>query len=286
MPQNIITTLDLGTHARMRKLLSTSFTEKSLRAQEPIIESYANLLVNRLRLLASTPTAKETGIVVNMVDWMSYFTVDVIGDLALGESFNSLQNNEYHPWINTLNNFLKGMVYAAATRFYPSVEYLFIKMLPKRVMEMQRKHAEFANEKIDRRLNLEKDRPDFMTPFMKDNAKFQNMPLGEIESNFAILIVAGADTTATALSGIINYLIQTPEALRRIVSELRTSFIKEANITIAAVKNILYLDAVINEGLRLCNPVPGGLPRIVPEGGDHFAGHYIPEKVRFISFYC
>ena len=265
MPQNIVTTLDLKIHGRMRKLMSTSFTEKSLRAQEHLIESYVDLLIDRLRLLASTPITKKTGAVVNIVDWMSYFATDVIGDLALGESFNSLQNSEYHPWVKTLNGFLKGMVYAAATRFYPSVEYLFFKMLPKRVMEMQRRHAEFANEKINRRLNLEKDRPDFMTPFMKDNVDFQNMPLRESESNFAILIVAGADATTTVLSGTINYLIQTPDALSKVVSELRTSFANEADITIAAAKGLPYLDAVLNEGLRLCNPVPGGLPRIVPE---------------------
>lgn len=41
--------------------------------------------------------------------------------------------------------------------------------LPKSVIELQRKHTEFVNERIHRRLNLKTDRPDFLTPFMKDN---------------------------------------------------------------------------------------------------------------------
>jgi cytochrome P450 len=283
MPQNIITTLDPATHARMRKLLSTSFTERSLKSQEPLIELYADLLISRLREIVATPANQANGVLLNIVDWLNYFTIDIIGDLAFGESFDCLKNSNYHPWVKTLNNFLKGMVYLAATRFYPSVEYLMFKMLPKSVMEMQRKHTEFANERINRRLNLEKDRPDLMTPFMKDNVGFGKMSLREIQSNFAILIVAGADTTATTLSGTLNYLIQSPQVLQKLVSEIRTSFEREAKITIAVASGLPYLNAVINEGLRLCNPVPGGLPRMVPKGGDTYAGHWIPENVGTFS---
>ena len=53
---------------------------------------------------------------------MSFFTVDIIGDLALGESFGCLENAELHPWVKTLNNFLRGMIYAATARWYPLFE--------------------------------------------------------------------------------------------------------------------------------------------------------------------
>ena len=279
MPQNIVTTTDPVIHARMRKLLSNSFTEKSLRSQEPLIESYADLLMTRLRSLTASSDNGVNGAVIDLVDWANYFTVDIIGDLAFGESFDCLKNSEYHPWVKNLYLFLQGMIYAAATRFYPSIEWLFYKLLPKSVMEMQRQHTAFANDRIHRRLSLEKDRPDFMTPFMKDNADFRHMSLGEIESTFAIIIVAGSETTATTLCGTVNYLVQNPKVLRKLVQEIRRSFAKDEDITIAAVKELPYLDAVINEGLRLCNPVPGGLPRVVPKGGDMYAGHWIPESV-------
>ncbi len=100
---------------------------------------------------------------------MNFFTVDVIGDLAFGKSFDCLQNSEYHPWVKNLYYFLQGMIWAAAARFYPSVEYIFMKMLPKSVMEIQRAHTDFANERIRQRLALDTDRPDFLTPFMKEN---------------------------------------------------------------------------------------------------------------------
>ena len=265
----------------MRKLLGTSFSETSLRSQQPTIESFADLLIDRLRTLLEDSKDQSRGVIVDMVDWINYFTVDVIGDLAVGESFNCLRDSDYHPWVKTLFNFLQGMVFAAATRFYPAVEWLFRMSLPKSVMELQRKHTEFVNERINRRLKLKTDRPDFLTPFMKDNVNYENMSLGEIESTFAIIIVAGSETTATSLCGTLNHLVKSENkgALRKLVREIRGTFMREQDITIEATKHLPYLEAVINEGLRICNPVPGGLPRVVPKGGDTYAGHFVPEKV-------
>ena len=266
----------------MRKLLSSSFSEKSLRSQYPAVESYAGLLMKRIHDLVTAPDNNGSGAVVNMVDWINFYTVDIIGDLAVGESFDCLSNSEYHPWVKTLFNFLQGMVYAAATRFYPAVEWLFMKSLPKSVMELQKQHSQFMNDRIERRLNLKTERPDFITPFLKDNTGYEKMSPEEIKSNFAIILVAGSETTATALCGIVNQLVQprNKHALQELKSEIRNSFSKEGDITIESTRTLPYLDAVINEGLRLCNPVPGGLPRVVPAGGDTFAGHFIPEKVR------
>lgn len=46
--------------------------------------------------------------------------------------------------------------------------------------------------------------------------------------------------------------------------------------TEAQVKRLPYLDACINEGLRLHSTSSLGLPRTVPEGGMMVSGHYFP----------
>lgn len=275
MPENIVTAMDSVTHTRFRKLLGNSFTEDALRAQTPLIESYANLLITRLRELPPKTADGNPGAVVNFVDWMSWFTFDIIGELSLGESFSCLQDSAQHPWVQTLNSFLKGMVYAASTRWYPGLERILMKLLPKSVMEKQRQHSEFANEKIAQRLNLETQKPDFVTPFMEVNHDFQKISLRETQSNLAILIVAGADATATALSGTFLYLVQNREVLDKLTKEVRERFEKEDEVTVEGTKGLQYLEAVLLEGLRLTNPVPGGLPRIVPEGGDT-SGPFFP----------
>lgn len=279
---NLITTNDAKFHARVRTLLSNSFTEDSLRSQHPLIHHHADTLVTKLRELATAPENLTNGALVNMTDWLNFFTMDVIGDLAFGEPFGCLEAGEYHSWVRTLFSYLKGMSLAAAPRYYPSTEFLFRKLIPESVLEGQRRHTQYANERINRRLDLKTERPDFMTPFMKNNPNFEKMPRDEILSTFNFIIVGGSDTTATALTGIFNHLSRNERTLRKLCTEVRSTFKEEKDITIDSIQGLPYLEAVLNEGLRMCNPIPGGLPRVVPEGGDTYAGVYLPGGVSYL----
>lgn len=61
-----------------RRNFSLSFGDKNLRAQEPIMKHYIDLLVQKLR--------QNSGIPINMVKWYNFTTFDLIGDLVFGES--------------------------------------------------------------------------------------------------------------------------------------------------------------------------------------------------------
>ncbi|KAF2864896.1 cytochrome P450 [Massariosphaeria phaeospora] len=207
-------------------------------------------------------------------------TMDIISDLALGESFHCLDGSTYHPWVRTLFYFFKGMIIVAAARFFPATEFLLQRLIPVHILERQRQHTEFTNEKIAQRLEFGTSRPDLITPFLKAMEKDKTgdkMSLGEIQSTFAIILVAGSETTATTLLGVFYKLASHPEKQTKLWTELEKRFAHAENVTVNGTKEIPYLDAVINEALRLCFAVPGGLPRVVPEGGDTYAGHHVPE---------
>ncbi len=237
-------------------------------------------MVSQIRALVGQDRTGK-GALVNMTDWLNFFTMDVIGDLAFGESFGCLKSGEYHSWVRTLFSYLKAMSLAAAPRYYPTTEFLFEKLIPKSVLDGQRRHTEYAHEKINRRLDMKTDRPDFVTPFMKNNANYEVMSRDEILATFNFIIVGGSETTATALTGVFNHLTkkENQRIMARLCDEIRTRFANEDDITIDATKDLPYLEAVINEGLRICNPIPGGLPRVVPEGGDTYSGVYLPGGV-------
>lgn len=276
---NLITTSDAKFHARVRGLLSNSFTEDSLQTQHPLIHHHADTLVAKLYQHAVASDGLSNGALVNMTDWLNFFTMDVIGDLAFGEPFGCLEAGEYHSWVRTLFSYLKGMAIAAAPRYYPSTEFLFEKLIPKSIIEGQRRHTQYANERINRRLDMKTDRPDFMTPFMRNNVDFENMSRDEILSTFNFIIVGGSETTATTLTGIFNHLAKNERIMQRLSAEIRTKYRREEDITIASLQSLPYLEAVLNEGLRMCNPIPGGLPRMVPEGGDTYCGVHLPGGV-------
>lgn len=105
----------------------------------------------------------------------------------------------------------------------------------------------------------------------------------EIISTFNFIIVGGSETSATTMTGIFNHLLKPKNKaiLDRLTREIREMYASEHEITISAVNkpDHLYLEAVLNEGLRICHPVPSGLPRMVPEGGDEYAGVFLPGGV-------
>ncbi|KAL8868210.1 MAG: hypothetical protein Q9174_005136, partial [Haloplaca sp. 1 TL-2023] len=66
---SLITTPSPEDHARMRKLLAFSFTEKALKSQESIIQTYVQITVDRLlEIIGDQEKKPGQGTVVDMVD--------------------------------------------------------------------------------------------------------------------------------------------------------------------------------------------------------------------------
>lgn len=262
---------------RVRGLLSNSFNEDALRTQYPIIRTHADTLVSQLRGIANTNAT------ANMTDWLNFFTMDVIGDLAFGAPFGCLASGQYHDWVRTLFTYLKFMTVAAAPRYYPWLEKILMALIPRSVMQGVKKHQDYADSRINERLDKMAEgvqgRADFMSPFARKNPNFSTMSRKEILSTFNFVIVGGSETSATVLVGLFAHLSTQPRILHTLTTEIRRRFEREEDIDYDSIRGLEYLEAVLNEGLRMCNPIPGGLPRVAPKGGDMYCGEWLPEGV-------
>jgi cytochrome P450 len=267
-------------HNRMRKLMEHGFTQKALRAQEAIIQSYVSLLMTRLRERAAA--GGPQGGVVDMVDWFNFTAFDIVGDLGFGEPFGCLEESRYHPWITMVFDYVKALTLTAMVRHYPVLETILMRLLPQSLLEKQKQHFQHVADKIDRRMNLETQRDDFVTPLITRNKDMKAMSMLEIQSTLNIAIVAGSETTATSLSGLANSLVQHPAVLQKLVSEIRGTFAREEDITMAATKDLPYLNACIWEGLRTSSPTPCGMPRMSPARGGTVCGRPLPGNT-FVS---
>lgn len=273
--ESIPTTCDVAQHDRMRRLMEKSFTTKSLYSQEPFIQKHIQRWLERLDD-SSQSSPREP---INIVDWFNFLTFDILGDLAFGESFGCIESGKSHKWVSIGTDYIKLVTISTAVKYYPWLEWLLKRMVPPKIRGMQKWHFDLAVEKISRRLNLETMRDDFMTPVLQHNANFERMSLDEIYCNFAVLIVAGSETTSTALCGITHMLCQNPSAYEKLKNEVRVAFQKSEDIKMTAVDSLPYLHAVVQEGLRMCDPTPAGNSRIVPAGGRAIVGRYVPAGV-------
>lgn len=104
----------------------------------------------------------------------------------------------------------------------------------------------------------------------------------EILANSRVLLTAGSETTATLLSGATYYLLQNPDTLYRVQTEVRAAFPREEDITLRAVSTpslLPYLEAVIHESLRCYPSIPATLPRRTGSEGAFIDGNFVPRNV-------
>lgn len=163
-------------------------------------------------------------------------------------------------------------------------------LMPRNVRERFIYHRALTSEKVAEKLSagLVK-RADFMDAVIRNNSAAEESGKGhqvvtvkEMGLNMAIMIFAGSETVASTLIGILTALFQTPAALAELQSEIRSAFSKEAEITPSRVRDLEYLTAVINEGLRMYTPVPYTPPRVTPKGGAYICDRFVPEGVRVL----
>ena len=95
----------------------------------------------------------------------------------------------------------------------------------------------------------------------------ESMTQEEMEVNAMMIVAAGSESITTVLTGAIKYLLRNPEKLALLTREIRSKFRSEQDITGTALKNCAYLNAVLNEGMRLCPTIPDSMRRLVPPGG-------------------
>ena len=262
-------------HSRYRRLLAHAFSERALGQQEDMIASYVELLISRLKGLAASP---ETA-VVDLVKWFNYTTFDIVGDLSLGETFGCLAESRYHGWVEILFAQFKLASIFVGLRYY-GLDKVVKLIVPKSLVRKRLQHANIANDRIQARYSQGKSVPksDFMTYIQRHNdEKGMNYP--EIEANLRTLVVVGSETTGTELSAIIRNLLRHPPAVEKLTKEIRQAFSTPSEITAEKTSALDYLNAVIEESLRLSPPVPLGMPRVVPEGGAKVSGNWLPSGV-------
>lgn len=101
----------------------------------------------------------------------------------------------------------------------------------------------------------------------------------EIYDNANLLIGAGSETTATALSAATYLLAMNPQVLGKLVTEVRESFSSEGDIYFVSVQKLVYMLAVLDETLRLHPPSPNANLRRVCDGGDVICDKFVPHGV-------
>ncbi|KAJ1326743.1 aspirochlorine biosynthesis cytochrome P450 monooxygenase [Microdochium nivale] len=240
---------------------------KSLIAAPPTIESRAR--------------KQET---LDIVHWFNYVTFDMIGDLTFADSFGSMEGDT--SFVDNLFLALQGLSIGVFLNWFPWMKVPMLLLMGPKLMVAQK--AGLANEQLGHikaqgRMAMdesikESGRRDFSTYMLRRGKGGEEiLSPDEVMINSTLLVLAGSETTATALSGAIFFLSRPENAskLQRLVDELCVKFSSESAIDITSTANLEYLMAVIEETMRMYPPAAALTPRQSP--GAEVGGHWLPK---------
>ncbi|KAF2661049.1 cytochrome P450 ClCP1 [Lophiostoma macrostomum CBS 122681] len=266
-----------STHARFRKALAAAFSPQAVKKQEPTIVAYIDLLMDKLRALSLQGTRDEPA-VINLVEWISYAAFDLTSDLGWGRPLQCLENGKYQTWMIAITQYQASLV-AVVLKYYPPLHRLVDYITPNHILEALHTIMSIARGHVNHRLALKEKRMDIIGSILAHNktSKDRELSYAEMLSNSTLLVLGGSGPTMTAMTGTLHYMLARPICLDRACVEVRSAFASDSEITGATTETLLYLDAVIKEGLRMCPPFPDSLRRVVRKDGAEIAGTYVPE---------
>lgn len=276
-------TAEGNTHRRLRAVLSNSFSENALRSQSTIIEKYASQLVDRI-VRESAEGTKE----VDLTKLYGYTVFDTITDLSLGEALcRSLENLNEHSWIQGYFLHAKFTGFQIAlSRFAPLDAILGFFLLGITGNARQR-NWQVVGGALDRRMarrdsgNMIETRSDLLSPLVDrlDEQGQKGITKAEMFTNGLAFVIAGTQLNGSVASTAMYLLLRHRSKWDQVVEEVRSRFSNVKEITVQATRDLRYLEAVINETLRIRHPTPITLPRVVPATGCCIGGHAIPGDV-------
>ncbi|CAE6424331.1 unnamed protein product [Rhizoctonia solani] len=161
--------------------------------------------------------------------------------------------------------------YARGNEAVQCLAGLAIAAVAKRLEEGLPDEEDEEEEGQEEELKTKKKRTDLLEKLLQGKDE-NGAPMGreELTAEALTQLIAGSDTTSNSSCAITYYLAANPDKQRKLQAELDEHLSPSTMPTPATsfekVKSLPYLNACINEGLRLHATSAMGLPRVIPPG--------------------
>ncbi|KAI0483447.1 cytochrome P450 [Xylaria cf. heliscus] len=264
---------DPSTAGAKRSLFSGAFSAKSLGEQEAVLQRCINTFVAKVGKLGGGDEG------LDMRKWYEMVSFDILGEMAFGESFNCIENESSHFWLDMILGHVFAISVMDNLNRYPLL-MAAIRSLPKKwtTSKLSQRQSDFSREKVKRRLEKRTEQTDFLSTVAKKvlNGEVSQEEMAAHSSTF---VIAGGETTATSMTAITYYLLRSPSSHDKLKREVRSRFNSIGEIDITNSGQLPYLQAVIKEGMRILPANSQGLPRRSP--GIEVDGNFVPEGTEF-----
>jgi cytochrome P450 len=224
----------------------------------PMLVTVAGRLRDRWR------RAAQTGVEFDLQADLMRYTVDIVAGLAFGTDVNTLGSDD-----DVIQRHLNRIFPALNRRVIAAFPYWrYVKLPADRALDRSVREVKSAIERFiaaaRERLNAEparRERPTNLLDAMIVAADASGEPAADadVAGNVFVMLVAGEDTTANTLAWLLDFLHRHPAAMARARDEVARVVPDLERVTLADIAQLRFVDACIQETLRL-RPVAPLLP--------------------------
>lgn len=272
---NVFTSIDKDMHRFKRRVLGHGFADQRIRDFEPQIVELAQTFLKRLLPDGTQNDWSETR---NMTELCRHYSYDVMGSFGFGQSFRLQESDENRFLIDAVTATINK---AGAYVLYPGLQKLHLELLfYYSGMKMRQKYLNLMAHLVKTRLAMGKnERQDLFSYLVdaRDEETGKGFTEAELWAESRFLLIAGADTTSTAMSAIFFYLAAYPQCFKKLADEIRSTFESTADIRTGPMLNSCqYLRACIDEAMRMSPPISSSLWREVIVDDFTVDGQHVP----------
>jgi len=209
----------------------------------------------------------------------SFFTLDVISELAFGQAFGYLdQDADVYDYLAITKNFIPVMMVLG------DIPYLATALQSKYLKGLLPKESDklgfgafigVAKRLVAKRFGPDaKSHPDMLQSFVR-----HGLTQEEASGEALLQVVAGSDTSAGCIRTVMLSLLTNPISYRKLRAEIDNGIAAgkvSSPIKDSEGRQLPYLQAIIKEALRLMPPASGAFYKEVPPAGDMINGMFIP----------
>ncbi|KAI8062339.1 cytochrome P450 [Gilbertella persicaria] len=268
----LFSTRDHVWHKQRRRIVSPAFSIKYLNSMEPFMTSVTESLINKVDKEIMEEHDQEGYGAVDIWSLMQRLALDVIGETAFGQTFNMIEDPT-HFVPKAIGEELKANAISA---LYPWLSKLFIKSSDQINPDLRNFLTDVINDRLKSTAEKRSDILQFLINSQEAQDQQDRLTSEAIMTETVLFLIAGSETTSNTIGFAFHELLKYPNKLKKLYEEIDAIPMKEGQKVFEheQLKHLPYLNAVINETLRIDAVATSGLERITDKPvvlGDRLA---------------
>ncbi|KAL0553583.1 hypothetical protein IC582_007483 [Cucumis melo] len=267
-------------------LLASHYMKQQLQL---ILESEIQSSVGKLYDLWANHTkrSEQVLLLVEMNTWFQDITLNTMFRMVVGKRFSTdLEGSRNQDYRKVFRDFVKFF-----GDFVPSDSFPFLSWLDLGGYEKaMKKTSEALDEVFDNWIREKKNNSgghqlDFMDLMLSAVEKDEELSDYDgdsvVKANCLSMILAGSDTTTTTMIWALSLLLNNEETLKKVQLELEEQIGRQRKVKAADLNDLIYLQAIVKETLRLYPAAPLSVPHESTEDCN-ILGYNISARTRLI----